>query len=354
MTISIKTTIISFTILLLLFGCSSRRNDDGVINEETVLNSTTGEVDMKRTEGYVTTDTTGMQLWYDIFGDMDNPKVLLIHGSDGQAVSWRPHFYEPLINAGYCVIRFDCRDNGLSERFGKPKGFKPREWTPGQAAPYTLEDMADDAIGLLDKLKVETAHVVGHSQGGTIAQVIAIHRPDMVKSLALLATTPSNTFDDTYGSPDPDLTMRFGESYIKMAKASMFMPFTRKKMIKLQKMFYSPMDEDFTTPHGEDMLDEYINAYNSDGRKFNPMSWQGMAIASAKSRADELKKLNIPALVVHGDEDVWIGYPHGKALADLIPNAKLITVKGGGHMFPLLDTYNDEYIDDMINHFQSE
>ena len=114
------------------------------------------------------------------------------------------------------------------------------------------------------------------------------------------------------------------------------------------------MDEDFTTPHGEEMLDEYINAYNSDGRKFNPISWQGMAIASAKSRADELKKLNIPALIVHGNEDVWIGYPHGEALADLIPNAKLVTVKEGGHMFPLLDTYNSEYIADMINHLQSE
>lgn len=84
------------------------------------------------------------------------------------------------------------------------------------------------------------------------------------------------------------------------------------------------------------------------------MSWQGLALITAKSRADELKKLNIPTLVVHGDKDKLLDYYNGEALADLIPNAKLITIKGGGHMFPQIDTYNNNYIDDMINHFQSE
>ncbi len=99
------------------------------------------------------------------------------------------------------------------------------------------------------------------------------------------------------------------------------------------------------------MLVRYVNAYYSDGRKFNPMSWQGMAVATSKSRADELKKLNIPTLIVHGDGDKVLDYANGEALAGLIPNAKLITIKGGGHVFPLIDTYNNEYFDDMINHF---
>jgi pimeloyl-ACP methyl ester carboxylesterase len=91
----------------------------------------------------------------------------------------------------------------------------------------------------------------------------------------------------------------------------------------------------------------------SNGRKPNPMSWEGLAVTSAKSRVDEIKKLNIPTLVIHGDNDIWIGISHGKALADNIPNAKLFTVKGGGHFFPLLDKYND-YIVEMINHFKSK
>jgi pimeloyl-ACP methyl ester carboxylesterase len=82
------------------------------------------------------------------------------------------------------------------------------------------------------------------------------------------------------------------------------------------------------------------------------MSWQGMAVLTSKSRAMELKKLNIPTLVVHGDEDKLLDYANGEALAGLIPNATLIIIKGGGHMFPQIDTYNDKYIADMINHFQ--
>ena len=352
----IKTTIITVAVFLLLVGCTSRRHEDGVINEETVLNSTTGEVDMRHTEGYITTDTTGMQLWYDIFGDMDNPKVLLMHGTEVQAVGWMPHFYEPLVNAGYCVIRFDQRDNGLSEKFGKPKGFKPKTWTPDQAPPYPFVDMADDAIGLLEKLDVENAHVVGHSMGGMVAQLVAIRRPDMVRTLTLLATAPSHSRDETYQSPE---TMEFFVKDLfgvlkKMALPSMLMPLTRKKMIKLTTEFFSMMDEDYATPHGEEMLIEFVSAFYSDGRKYNFMSWQGMAILTQKPRADELKKVNIPTLVVHGDKDKLLDLANGEALARLIPNAKLITLKGRGHMFPLIDTFNDEYIDDMINHFKSE
>ncbi len=351
MKISMK---ITFIALLFLFGCTSRP-DDGVIKKETVLNNTTGEADMQHTEGYITTETTGMQLWYDVFGDMDNPKVLLIHGMEGQAVGWRPHFYEPLVNAGYCVIRFDHRGNGLSENFGKPKGFKPTKWTPEQAPPYTLVDMADDVIGLLEKLDIKTAHVVGHSMGGMIAQLVAIRRPDLVKTLTLVATVPSHVFDETYQPPE---IIEFFMNDIpgmlkKMAMPSMLMPLTRKKMIKLTKAFFGMMDEDYTTPHGEEMLDEYVSAYYSNGRKYNLMSWQGMAVVTSKSRADELKKLNIPTLVVHGDKDKLFDYANGEALADLIPNAKLITLKGRGHMFPTIDTYNDKYFDDMINHFQT-
>ena len=218
---------------------------------------------MQHTEGYITTDTTGMQLWYDIFGDMDNLKVLLMHGTEVQAVGWMPHFYEPLVNAGYCVIRYDHRDNSLSEYFGKPKGFKPKTWTPEQAPPYTFEDIADDAIELLEKLDVENAHLVGHSMSGMVAQLVAIRRPEMVRTLTLLGKAPSHSRNETYQSPE---TMEFFVRDLfgvlkKMALPSMLMPLTMKKMIKLTKTFFSMMDDDYTTLHGKEMLDEFVSAF---------------------------------------------------------------------------------------------
>jgi hypothetical protein len=114
----LKAALFITLLLMSLSGCSDK-TEDSIIKEEIVLNNTTGEIDLPHIEGYITTENTGMQLWYDIFGDLSDPNVLLIHGADAQAISWRPHFYEPLVNAGFCVIRFDCRDNGLSEKFGK-------------------------------------------------------------------------------------------------------------------------------------------------------------------------------------------------------------------------------------------
>ena len=113
------------------------------------------------------------------------------------------------------------------------------------------------------------------------------------------------------------------------------------------------MDDDYTTLHGKEMLDEFVSAFYSEGRKYSFTSWHGVAILTQKPTEDELKKLNIPTLVFHGDKDKLLDFANDEALANLIPNAKLITSKGGGPMFPLLDMCNDKYIDDMINHFQS-
>ena len=215
--------------------------------------------------------------------------------------------------------------------------------------------MADDAIGLLEKLDIESAHVVGHSMGGMIAQIVAIGHPDMVKTLTLLATSPSHSFDRNYQSPQ---TLEFFEKELagmikKMVLPSIFMPLTRKRIIKLTTAFFNMMDDDLTTPHGETMLHDYMDSYFSNGRTFNLMSWQGMAVVASKTREGELESMTIPTLVVHGDKDKVLDYANGEALAGYIPNARLITIKGGGHMFPQLDAYNGEYIDEMITHFEN-
>lgn len=336
---------------LISVGCAGRP-EDGVIKTETVLNSATGVVDMPHVEGYVTTDNTGMQLWYDIFGAADDPTVLLIHGSDAQAVAWMPHFYEPLVSGGFRVIRFDQRDNGLSESFGMPKGFKPNEWTPEQEAPYPLVDMAEDAIGLLERLDVDHAHVIGHSMGGMIAQIVALRRPDLVTTLTLMSTSPSHSFDPTLQPPEVfDLfENELGGMLRAMALPSFFMPLTRNRMMKGTKEFFSAMDDDTRTVDGERALDAWISTYYADGRKLNLMSWQGMAIVTSSSRVSELPSLTIPTLVVHGDRDKLIDYRNAQALADIVPNARLVTLGGGGHLFPLFESYRDQYLDAVLDH----
>lgn len=337
--------------IVIMSAACSTTHPDGVLKDELVLRSRTGAVDLPHQEGYVTAANTGMQLWYDMLGDPQNPMVLLLHGTDGQALSWRPHLYEPLVDAGFCVIRLDLRDNGLSRRFGKPDGFEPEGWTPEQEPPYRLEAMADDVAGVLDALRVNSAHLIGWSQGGAVAQLVAIHFPDKVRSLTLLATTPSQTFDEDLGAPAEDMIQWFKTMGPELGMNAAFLPFTRGKVQGLLKQFYQKLDPDFASARGEQILDEYVGAICNGERDPNPMSWQGMALVAAQSRIEALAGLSTPTLVVHGNKDIWIQPAHGEALAAAIPGAKLIMVQGAGHVFPL--GIHTDYIGDVIAHLQA-
>ncbi len=113
-----------------------------------------------------------IDIWYEDFGNSSDPTVLLIMGAGGQGIMWNMELINGIVNAGYHVIRFDNRDTGLST------------WIDDyDATPYALEDMAADAIGLLDALAIEKAHVIGGSMGGMICQLMAIHYPDRILSL---------------------------------------------------------------------------------------------------------------------------------------------------------------------------
>jgi pimeloyl-ACP methyl ester carboxylesterase len=125
----------------------------------------------------------GINIEYDTFGDRDARPLLLVMGLGAQMTRWRPEFCEQLADRGHYVIRFDNRDVGLSRRFdeaGMPdmaQIFLARQSGAPVAAPYLLSDMADDAVGVLDALQIERAHVCGASMGGMIVQTMAIHHP---------------------------------------------------------------------------------------------------------------------------------------------------------------------------------
>src|ERR1043166_3856250 len=140
----------------------------------------------------------GIELEYEEFGDRDAPAILLIMGLAGQLIHWPEEFCVTLAQAGYRVIRYDNRDIGLSTKLDHPG--KPNLMRSGVRAllrlpvraPYKLDDMAADALGLLDALGIKTAHLVGASMGGMIAQILAAKHRSRVRSLTLIMTTSGN------------------------------------------------------------------------------------------------------------------------------------------------------------------
>jgi len=258
--------------------------------------------------------SNGIEIWYEDFGDRSNPTVLLIMGASAQATAWSLELIEPIVDAGYHVVRFDNRDIGLST------------WIDDFAAnPYTLDDMATDAVGLMDALKIERAHVIGASMGGMIAQLIAINYPDRVLSLT--------SWMSTYWFADPDVPAMTDEVQALYTIESP--PETRQEIIESHMTMERavagsrfPFDEERIRARAEVQVD----------RGYNPKNSHYLAIMPAPSRLDalrKLEKLDVPTLVIHGDEDPLVPYSHGVECAKVIPGAKLLTLKGVGHEEPL-------------------
>ena len=260
-------------------------------------------------------ESNGIEIWYEDFGDPSNPTVLLIMGMGCLAIYWPLEFIEPIVDTGYHVVRFDNRDTGLST------------WIDDYAAnPYSLDDMAADAVGLMDALKIELAHVIGMSMGGMIAQLVAINYPDRVVSLT--------SWESPYWarSDVPTATNEVWDQFMKRRESP---PGTRQEMIESQVNGERalvggrfPFDEERIRARAEAQVD----------RGYNPENSHYLAIGPAPSQQDalrKLEKLDVPTLVIHGDEDPLVPYRQGVKCAEVIPGAKLLTLKGVGHEEPL-------------------
>ncbi len=274
-----------------------------------------------------------IEIYYDTFGDPSDTPILLISGLGAQMLSWEEPFCHQLVKEGYWVIRFDNRDAGLSTKFDKAgapnvieiiqqvEDLRTSVETGSIAelvrAPYTLLDMATDAVALLDVLKVEAAHVVGASMGGMIAQTMAIHYPDRVRTLTSIMSAPELIFPEPEAlevllSPPANDRMEYIENSIKHKHV-------------LHGKF--PVDEAYYRKHYERIYDRN---YNPDG-----FTRQLVAIVASGSRREELKKMKIPTLVVHGDADLLVPIKGGIDTADSIPGAELKIIEGMGHSLPI-------------------
>jgi pimeloyl-ACP methyl ester carboxylesterase len=266
----------------------------------------------------------GIDLEYEEIGDASARPLLLIMGLGAQLITWDDDFCRQLADRGFRVIRFDNRDSGLSTKIEESPvefdaAYQEYEATGTVDAPYTLDDMADDAAGLLDALGIDAAHVVGVSMGGMIAQTMAIRHPAKVLTLTSIMSTTG----------DPDVGQPTAEALAVVLQAA---PTDREGVIELnvanERVVGSP--EHFDEARARRRLTAaYDRCHYPVG-----MTRQLMAIVASGTRADQLWELRVPALVIHGAADPLVQPSGGERTAALIPGAELLLIDGMGHDLP--------------------
>ncbi|MGO4711399.1 alpha/beta fold hydrolase [Bradyrhizobium sp. 2TAF24] len=284
----------------------------------------------------------GLELAYDERGPASGPVVLLIMGLGTQMIAWPEDFCNQLAAAGFRVVRFDNRDIGLSTKlvdaprmrlasvvFKTVLGRKIK-------APYTLDDMAADAVGLLDALDIETAHIVGASMGGMIAQIVAARYPERTRSLVSIMSSS--------GNPKLPRSRRKVNAVMlgRRPKAE-----NREQLIRygmrLSKVISSPA---YPTPL--DVLRQKVEA--AVDRSYYPLGAvrQLAAIMASGSRVDLLRTITTPTLVLHGADDPLVPVEGGIDTAAHVSGAKLKIIPGMGHDFPAEVT--PMLADDIVRH----
>jgi pimeloyl-ACP methyl ester carboxylesterase len=250
--------------------------------------------------------SNGIELEYELFlVSLDAAPLLLVGGLGTQLISWDEEFCELLANRGYEVIRFDNRDAGLST------------WMDHD---YTLNDMAADAVGLLDALNIPAAHIVGASMGGFIAQLVALNHPGRVLSLTSMISGP-NGADQVQPTPEAQALL------LEPA------PPTRAERIELglrgKRQLLGPADP-FDEAYERAKVERAVD------RAYHPAGFarQLRAIVAAPSRIERLRSLRTPTLVVHGDADILVPVDNGRKVAAAIPGARYLEIAGMGHDVP--------------------
>ena len=286
----------------------------------------------------------GIQIEYDTFGDSSYPALLLIAGNGAQTIFWDVEFCELLVKKGYFVIRFDNRDAGLSTKFEEagipdfPAAIKAAmEGKPMESA-YSLDDMADDAVGLLNALGIEKAHICGASMGGMIAQVIAYRHPKHVLSLTSIMSTTGN----------PELPQAKPET---IAAVLAPVPAERKAFVEHNmNIWWRIWSPGF--PFEEKRARTLIE--NSYDRSYYPQGAvrQNIALIANGDRRESLSTIAVPTLVIHGADDPLIPVEGGKDTAQVIPGASLLIINGMGHDMP--KGVWAEIIDAISNHTRTE
>jgi len=288
-------------------------------------------------EKFVSVD--GRSLWSHSVGSDEGDAILLVSGANASALMWPDEFVELLVSKGYRVIRYDHRDTGRST------------FIEFDDAPYTVEDLASDAVSVLDAWKVDKAHVVGLSIGSTLGQVLALDYSNRLYSLTLMCGA----------ALDVDFVGNIGRAFSGESSPD-GLPLPNKEVLEALSARPTPSES------MEEELDRRVKEWgllSGEKLEFDASDFRlreqrcidhagtwaqpgnhAMAAPVPLSRGRELNKVSIPVLVIQGSEDPLNPPPHGKHIADLLPNGRLVEIDGLGHCLPkvLLPRVVDEIV----------
>ena len=269
------------------------------------------------------------RLYYDTFGDPANPALLLVNGLGSQCINYHDAWCEMFVARRLHVIRFDNRDVGLSTSYEGAS-------VDARGAAYRVSDMARDGLAVLDACGVERAHVMGLSMGGMIVQMMAIEHPDRLLSMT---SVMSSTGELDYGRPTPEAWALLTAPPATDRESSV------DRWIAGLRVWGSPAFADESRWRAD--------AERAFDRSFNPggTTRQFLAVGASGPRADRLRSVDVPTLVMHGDCDTLIDQSGGRRTAELIPGARFELIEGMGHDSP--PQLGEQWVDLVAAHIMS-
>jgi pimeloyl-ACP methyl ester carboxylesterase len=264
----------------------------------------------------------GIEIAYETFGERGGPPLVLVMGLGTQMLAWPDELCTDLAGRGHFVVRFDNRDVGASTHFKGVRAPHPAQIAARRRRPpYTIGDMAEDALGLMDALELGPVHLVGASLGGFIAQTAALRRPDRLRSLTLIMTSTGSR--------------RVGQADLKLVGRLLNRPTIPDREAAMEAVI-----DTFRVigSKGYRLDEERLRslAARSFDRAYDPGGYrrQLAAVVGQPNRTEELRRLQLPTLVMHGLHDPLVAPSGGLALARIIRGSRFVGFSGMGHDLP--------------------
>lgn len=258
----------------------------------------------------------GIEICTDAFGDTSDPVILLIMGAGCSMLHWDEIWCHRLADAGRFVIRYDNRDTGRTTSF-----------PPGECN-YSFADMAADAVAVLDHYDVESAHIIGQSMGGIIAQLVVLNHPERALTLTPIMTTanPPGLFAAVEAPQEANDEVEAQQASQPTA------PDLETVLASVPAMLESAVGS--AHPPEIDRMCDIISRDFDRSISYASSANHGLVFAKSRSLQEQLGSITLPTLVIHGTEDPIVPYAHGEEIAAGIPGAHLLTMEGVGHVLP--------------------